>query len=115
MARKSFRGRAAPLYRTAMAFPVPDHSGRPLDRLLSLAGRAAVVTRAARGIGEGIAARLAEAGAAVVLGDVDGEGAGAAAKALEGRHGRPMVGAGVDVADEASVAALADLAVERLG
>jgi NAD(P)-dependent dehydrogenase (short-subunit alcohol dehydrogenase family) len=98
-----------------MAFPVADHSATPLADLLSLAGRAAVVTGAARGIGAGIAARLAEAGAEVVLADLDCEGATAAAKELEAAHGRRMVGARVDVADEASVAALADLAVERLG
>jgi NAD(P)-dependent dehydrogenase (short-subunit alcohol dehydrogenase family) len=98
-----------------VAFPVPDVTGSGLVELLSLRGRAAVVTGAARGIGAGIATRLAEAGADVVLGDVDGAGAVAAAGALEERHGRRVVGAGVDVADEASVAALADLAVERLG
>ena len=98
-----------------MPFPVADHSTTALADLVSLAGRGAVVTGAARGIGAGIAARLAEAGAEVVVGDIDAEGALAAAKALEEQHGRPMVGAGVDVADEASVVALADLAVERLG
>jgi NAD(P)-dependent dehydrogenase (short-subunit alcohol dehydrogenase family) len=98
-----------------MAFPVADHSATPLADLVSLAGRAAVVTGAARGIGAGIAARLAEAGAGVVLADLDCEGTSAVAKELEAAHGRPMVGAAVDVADEASVAALADLAVERLG
>jgi len=98
-----------------MAFPVPDHSAAPLADLVSLAGRAAVVTGAARGIGAAIAARLAEAGAEVVAADLDGEAAGAVAKQLEEDHRRPMVGAAVDVADEASVVALADLAVERLG
>ena len=98
-----------------MAFPVPDHSAAPLSELVSLAGRVAVVTGAARGIGAGIATRLAEAGAEVVLADLDGEAAAALAKQLEEDHGRAMVGAGVDVADEASVVALADLTVERLG
>jgi NAD(P)-dependent dehydrogenase (short-subunit alcohol dehydrogenase family) len=98
-----------------MAFPVADHSATPLADLVSLAGRVAVVTGAARGIGAGVAARLAEAGAEVVLADLDGEAATGLAKELEETHGRPMVGARVDVADEPSVAALADLAVERLG
>ena len=98
-----------------MAFPVADHSATPLADLVSLAGRVGVVTGAARGIGAGIAARLAEAGAEVVLADLDCEGTTGLAKELEATHGRPMVGARVDVADEASVAALADLAVERLG
>jgi short chain dehydrogenase len=59
-----------------MAFPVPDLSGVGLADLVSLRGRAAVVTGAARGIGAGIAARLAEAGADVVLADREGAGRG---------------------------------------
>jgi NAD(P)-dependent dehydrogenase (short-subunit alcohol dehydrogenase family) len=98
-----------------MAFPVPDHSSTPLPDLVSLAGRVAVVTGAAVGIGAGIAARLAEAGADVVLADLDGDRAAVRAKELEATHGRRMVGTGVDMADEPSVVRLADLAVERLG
>jgi NAD(P)-dependent dehydrogenase (short-subunit alcohol dehydrogenase family) len=98
-----------------MASPVPDWSGTSLGELVSLAGRAAVVTGAARGIGEAIAQRLAEAGAEVVLADLDGEAAVAKAKELEAAHGRRMVGTRVDVADEQSVVALAGLAVDRLG
>lgn len=98
-----------------MAFPVPDHTDAPLSDLVSLGGRAAVVTGAAQGIGAGIAARLAEAGASVVVADLDGEAAIAVAKQLEAQHGRPMVGVRVDVVDEASVVALADVALGRLG
>lgn len=96
-------------------FPVADHSSTPLADLVSLSGKVAVVTGAARGIGAGVAARLAEAGAEVLLADLDADTATVRAKELEAAHGRPMVGARVDVADEASVAALAELAVERLG
>lgn len=95
--------------------PVPDHSTTPLADLVSLAGRAAVVTGAARGIGAGVAARLAEAGAEVVLADLDADAAALRAKEVEAAHGRRTVGARVDVADETSVTALAELAVERLG
>ena len=98
-----------------MAVPVPDHSDAPLAGLVSLGGRVAVVTGGAQGIGAGIAVRLAEAGADVVVADLDGEAAKAVAKQLEEEHGRTMVGVHVDVADEASVVALADVAVERLG
>ena len=42
-------------------------------------GRVAVVTGAARGLGAAIAAELAARGAHVVVGDVDGEAAAAAA------------------------------------
>ena len=94
-----------------MAFPVPDHSATALAELVSLDGRVAVVTGGARGIGAGIAARLAEAGAAVVVADLDGEEATALANELGDDHDRPVIGAAVDVADGAAVAALADLAV----
>jgi NAD(P)-dependent dehydrogenase (short-subunit alcohol dehydrogenase family) len=103
------------LYVDAVPFPVPDHSGAPLAELVTLAGRAAVVTGAARGIGAAIAARLAEAGADVVVADLDGEAAVTLAKQLGEDHGRRVIGATVDVADESSVAALADRATEELG
>ena len=40
---------------------------------MDLSGKVAVVTGAARGIGQGSALRLAEAGAAVVCVDIDGQ------------------------------------------
>lgn len=64
-------------------------------------GRVAVVTGAASGIGRGIAAQLAAAGATVVFADIDEAGASAAARDVGG-HAR-----GVDVTDPASVQALA--------
>ncbi|MCS6801755.1 MAG: SDR family NAD(P)-dependent oxidoreductase [Chloroflexota bacterium] len=42
-----------------------------LAELFSLAGKSAIVTGGAKGIGQAIAARLAEAGAAVLLTDID--------------------------------------------
>ena len=46
-----------------------------ITQLLDLAGRTAIVTGAATGIGEGIATVLAQAGAHVVVADIDTEGA----------------------------------------
>src|SRR5687768_10287739 len=55
----------------------------PIQDLLRLAGKTAIVTGGAMGIGYGIAYRLAEAGANVVVADLDGEAAESAAKNLK--------------------------------
>lgn len=52
----------------------------PLSQLLDLSGKAAIVTGGAKGIGYGIAYRLAEAGAKVLIADMDEE---AGRKAVE--------------------------------
>ena len=73
------------------------------------AGRTAIVTGGARGIGLAIARRLAGEGARVALWDVDSETATSQAAGLGDGH----LACGVDVTDEASVAAA--LAVTRAG
>ncbi len=92
-----------------------DVSGKSLTELVSLRGRRAVVTGGARGLGKAIAARLAEAGADLLIGDLDEEQATAAAKELAERHGVRAIGAAMDVTDAAAVAAAADRAVAELG
>ncbi len=90
---------------------VRDVSNAPLTELWSLGGRVAVVTGGARGIGFACCARLAEAGATVLVADVDEHAAAGAAARL----GPNAVGSWVDVSDAASVRALADRAVTELG
>ncbi|WP_322418003.1 pyridoxal 4-dehydrogenase, SDR-type [Mesorhizobium huakuii] len=67
-----------------------------------LAGKTALVTRAAQGIGKAIAARLAADGATVIVSDINAEGAKAAAASIGGKA-RAIA---ADISDPASVKAL---------
>ncbi len=79
-----------------------------------LDGRGAVVTGGGSGIGRGIARALASEGAAVVVADIDVDGAEAvAAELVDG--GTRAVATACDVTDRGSVETLADLAWETCG
>ena len=95
--------------------PAPDHSETSLTELFSLAGRVAVVTGAARGLGAQIVRRLAEAGADVVAGDIDVPGVTATAAEVSEVSGRRVIGVDLDVSDTAAVVATADLAIQEFG
>jgi NAD(P)-dependent dehydrogenase (short-subunit alcohol dehydrogenase family) len=77
-------------------------------------GRVAVVTGAASGIGLAIAERLAAEGAHVVVADLDGAAADAAAGRLVSQGGS-AVGVEVDVRDADAMEAVAARTVERFG
>ena len=81
---------------------------------MSFEGRAALVTGGASGIGRATAEALCGAGARVMLADINGDGADAAAEDLRAQGGQAF-GFKVDVADEGSVAAMTDAAVETMG
>ena len=75
---------------------------RPIDDLITLRGKTAIVTGGAMGIGLGIAYRLAEAGARVAVADIDQDAAESAAKQLVA-DGLEAIAVTVDVSEEASV------------
>ena len=94
---------------------IADVSDRTIAELVSLSGRSAVVTGGAQGLGKGIARRLAEAGANVLIGDVNAEVAARAAADLDGRSSGSVLTANMDVSDSASVVAAAQLADAEFG
>jgi 3-oxoacyl-[acyl-carrier protein] reductase len=78
------------------------------------AGKVAIVTGAARGIGEAYARALAAEGAAVVVADLNSEAGTKVAASIEADGGQAVF-THADVADPASALAMAALAVERFG
>jgi len=85
-----------------------------VERLFRLDDRVAVVTGGASGLGAAIAAGLGQAGAQVVIADLDGAGAREYAGILTDLV-RPPVGLEVDVTRPDSVEALTRAVVERFG
>ena len=81
---------------------------------MEIAGKVAVVTGGASGIGRGIGRALAARGADVVVADVDAARAAEVAAELE-RAGVRSIGAACDVTERASVEALADSAWTAFG
>ncbi len=78
-------------------------------------GKVAVVTGAASGIGLATAKRLAAEGASVVIADIDGAKAEAAAKEVAPNGGPPAWGVRCDVSSEREVAATLDGTMSRFG
>lgn len=76
-----------------------------------LAGKVAVVTGGAAGLGAGIVERFLAEGAAVAFGDIDSE----RGEALAVRHGSKALFVPTDVTEVEQISRLIDTAVERLG
>jgi 3-oxoacyl-[acyl-carrier protein] reductase len=79
-----------------------------------LDGHVAIVTGAARGIGAGIAGVLRSEGASIVVADIDGDAARAAATALD-PTGEHALATRTDVTVPGDLDALADAALRRWG
>ncbi|MDH4218049.1 MAG: SDR family oxidoreductase [Candidatus Aminicenantes bacterium] len=77
-------------------------------------GRVAVVTGAGRGMGRAISFKLSEAGARVVVGDIDRVNAEETAIFLK-EHKGSSIACTVDVSDERSVASMVTKALESFG
>jgi len=87
---------------------------RDLSEVFGLEDKVAVVTGAASGIGESVAQVLAQAGASVVLGDLDAEGAEAVAKGIR-ESGGQAVAQGVDISVRAEIDSLVGRAASEFG
>ena len=81
----------------------------------SLSGKIAIVTGSAQGFGEGIARYLAMEGAAVVIADMNAEGAAKTASAIAADTGADTISVSVNVSDEASVKAMIETTVAEFG
>ena len=79
-----------------------------------LAGRVAIVTGAASGIGRASALRLAAEGAALAIGDLDERGAGEVRERIESAGGR-AIAVRTDVSDEDSFRGLISTTVDTFG
>ena len=89
-------------------------AGMPESDRFSLEGRVAIVTGAGSGLGEDLALALAEAGADVVIGDLDGTRAESAAGRVR-RRGRDGLGVEADVSRPGHVDRMMAATEERFG
>ncbi len=81
----------------------------PLTEILNLTGKTVIVTGGAKGIGRGIAERFAEAGATVVIADIDEAVGKAAASEIGGEF------VATDMTSEADLKRLISVTTERHG
>jgi NAD(P)-dependent dehydrogenase (short-subunit alcohol dehydrogenase family) len=81
---------------------------------MRLSNKVAIVTGAGAGIGEAIAIRFAEEGAAIVLADLNLGGAQSVADRIKASGGR-AVAIAADISDEAQAGAISDRAVKEFG
>ena len=86
----------------------------PKDKLLDLSGKVAIVTGGAMGIGYGISHRLSEAGAKVIVADLDLAAAEKTAQEIKSR-GFEAKAVKIDVSAENEVRSMVELTVSVFG
>ncbi len=86
----------------------------PLNNLINLTGKRAIVTGGAMGIGFAISCRLAEAGATIFIADTDDEAAQKAVEELKS-YGYKAHFIECDVSKEEKVQDMVDIAVREMG
>ncbi|HUB73983.1 MAG TPA: SDR family NAD(P)-dependent oxidoreductase [Solirubrobacteraceae bacterium] len=90
-------------------------SQAPLQDLIDLTGKSAIVTGGAMGIGLGIARRLHEAGASVLIADLDHAAAAESVAPLLAARPDSALAVHADVSDAEGVRRMVSSAVERFG
>lgn len=94
---------------------VADFTNTPIEKLISLEGRTAVVTGGARGIGFAIARRLAQAGANIVIADIDvGDCLDESVEELK-KEGTEVIGLKQDTRERKAMENVASKAIEHFG
>ena len=88
---------------------------KTISELFNLSGKTAVVTGAAMGIGYGIVKRLYEAGANVVIADIDKKAGEGKAKGLKGKGKNQVIFIKTDVSLEKDVKDLISKTVDKFG
>jgi len=97
---------------TNPSISIPEH--QPLDNLLSLKGKCAVVTGGSRGLGEAIVMRMVEAGASVVFTGRGSEALQRVEKQVKAMGGK-AIGVQADISRLENSQKVINLAVERFG
>lgn len=93
----------------------PDVTQKTLVELLDFRTKVVVITGAAKGIGLACARRFAEAGAVLVLLDIDQDGLLTAAQDVRSEFGATVESRSVDMADAGAVSRIVASIVEEIG
>lgn len=94
---------------------VEDVTSKSLNELISFQGRSVVVTGAAWGLGRAMARRFAEAGASVLIADLDEEKAANSAQEIAQEYGAKVLSVKMDAGDPQAITATAELALKEFG